>query len=149
MFDDLDFKTATATSGRSGSNDPVSITHSFKTKKNEMLFRLTKECMDASKLTYGNKVHIQFAANNTVCRVIRTNDRSGVTISQQTKDNELSAGIIRLTYKNSLPNFLEIESKSKNLKINKVRYVHENDKIQYGEGDVTFQLKLDMHEEEK
>lgn len=139
MFDSLDFKKVTTT-GRATSNDPVSITHSFKTKKNEIMFRLSRDVMDKCDFKYHDKVHILFAADDTVCRIIKSDQAGAVTLSQQIKGNENSAGLVRLTYKSSLPNFLEKESKDKIL--DRVRYVHEDDKIQYDSGAVTFQLKL-------
>ncbi|EKO4002936.1 hypothetical protein DXJ58_22280 [Vibrio fluvialis] len=144
MFDNLNFKTVTTT-GRNVSNDPVSITHSVTEKKNEVLFRLSRETMDSCGMKYGDKVHVQFANNNTVCRIIKSDSVGSVTLSQQVKDSESSAGIIRLTYKPTLPNFIETESKQNGSPVTKVRYVHENGMIEYSkeQNAVTFQLKLE------
>ncbi|EHH2456324.1 hypothetical protein J7X56_004595 [Vibrio parahaemolyticus] len=148
MFDNLDFKTVTTT-GRGVSNDPVSIVHSHKTKKNEILFRLAREAMDKCGFVYGEKVHVQFAADNSVCRIIKSTKSGSVTLSQQVKDNPNSAGVVRLTYKSTLPDFLGKESRADNKKYNRVRYVHEDDKIQYDKDMITFQLSRVEADEEK
>lgn len=140
-FDKLDFVTVTH-GGRGSSNDPVSITHSFKTKKNELLFRLSRDVMDKAGLKYGDKVHIQFASDNTFCRIVASKESGSVTLSQQVKNFEQSAGLVRLTYRTSLPNFLEVEGLKLNKALKRVKYVHESDMLQCVEGSVTFKLKL-------
>ncbi|MDO6544285.1 hypothetical protein [Photobacterium sanguinicancri] len=148
MFDQLNFKTVT-TAGRSTSNDPVSITHSHKTKKNEILFRLSRETMDKCGFTYGCKVHIQFAAEGTVCRILKSDASGAMKLGQQTKDNESSAGIVRLTYKDVLPNFLKIESEKDAKEYVRVRYINQDDMIQYEDDTLTFQLKRIEAEQKK
>ena len=144
MFDNLDFKTVTSL-GRSGSNDLISITHNDSGSKNELMFRLSKEVMDKSGFAYRDKVIIQFAQDDTICRIIKSDEQGSVTLSKQVQKNPFSASVIRLIFKYGLPNFLEKESKKDGKKYEKVKYVHEDNMIQYDPdfGQVTFKLKLD------
>ncbi|WP_260847956.1 hypothetical protein [Shewanella algae] len=144
MFDNLDFSTIT-TAGRSKSGDLVSITHSDSGKKNELMFRLSKEAMDKSGFEYGDKVVIQFAANDSVCRIMKSDSSGSVTLSKQVQTNPMSAAIIRMTFKYGMPNFLEKEQANHTTELVKVRYVHEDKQIQYDKdvGQVTFKLKLE------
>lgn len=148
MFDDLDFKTVTSV-GRSGSNDLISITHNDSGSKNELMFRLSKEVMDKAGFAYKDKVIIQFAQEDTVCRIVKSEEQGSVTLSKQVQNNPLSASIIRLTFKYGLPNFLERESAKDGKEYKKVKYVHEGNMIQYKAdvGQLTFKLKLDEKNE--
>lgn len=149
MFSEFegDFETINA-SGRSSSNDLVSISHTKGAKKQEVIFRINREAMNLAKLNYKDKVQIQFANNNTVCRILKTDKGGSVTLSQQISNNELSAAIIRLIYKPSIPNFLELENdkRDQDEPLTKVKYIHEDKMIEYGEAQITFKLKLDTYE---
>ncbi|MCL1059663.1 hypothetical protein L2729_16965 [Shewanella gelidimarina] len=148
MFDNLDFKTVTSV-GRSGSNDLISITHNDSGSKSELMFRLSKEVMDKAGFEYKDKVIIQFAQEDSICRILKSDEQGSVTLSKQVQKNPLSASIIRLTFKYGLPNFLERESKRDSKEYKKVKYVHEDEKIQYDSniGQLTFKLKLEEKEE--
>jgi hypothetical protein len=144
MFESLDFTTVTA-GGRSKSNDLVSITHNHTSSKNELMFRISKEAMDLAGLNYQDKLIIQFADNDSVCRFVRSDEKGAVLLSKQVKNNPLSAGIVRLTHKYGLPNFLKNETEKEGKEISKVKYVHEKEMIQYVEelGQLTFKLMRD------
>lgn len=148
MFENLDFKTVT-TVGRSGSNDLISITHNDSGSKNELIFRLSKEAMDKAGFEYKDKVIIQFAQEDTICRIVKSDEQGSVTLSKQVQNNAFSASIIRLVFKYGLPNFLERESKKDGKKYKKVKYIHEDNMIQYNidNGQLTFKLKLDEKDE--
>jgi hypothetical protein len=148
MFDNLSFKTVTSL-GRSGSNDLISITHNDSGSKNELMFRLSKEVMDKSGFAYRDKVIIQFAQEDTICRIVKSEEQGSVTLSKQVQKNPLSASVIRLTFKYGLPNFLEMESKRDGKQYERVKYVHEDNMIQYSSdiGQLTFKLKLEEKDE--
>lgn len=150
MFENLDFKTVTSV-GRSGSNDLISITHNDSGSKSELMFRLSKEAMDKAGFEYKDKVIIQFAQEDSICRILKSEDQGSVTLSKQVQKNPLSASIIRLTFKYGLPNFLERESERDGKEYKKVKYVHEDNMIQYGAdvGQLTFKLKLEEKEEKE
>ena len=149
LFDNIEgqFKTINAT-GRSSSNDLISITHVKGNKREEVIFRMSKDAMDQSKLNYKDKVQIQFASENTVCRIVKSTQGGSVTLSQQITNNDMSAGIIRITFKLGIPDFLKQENENISPKdpIKRVKYIHEENMIEFGEGQVTFKLKLDSHD---
>jgi hypothetical protein len=149
MFSNLEdsFETINA-SGRSSSNDLVSISHVKGSKKEEVIFRINREAMNKAELNYKDKVQIQFADNNSVCRILKTDKGGSVTLSQQISNNDLSAGIIRLIYKPSIPNFIEMENKNglQTEPLTRVKYIHENEMIEYGNSQITFKLKVDTYE---
>jgi hypothetical protein len=149
LFSDLEssFETINAT-GRSSSSDLISITHNIGTKKEEIAFRISKEAMKKAKLEYRDKVQIQFAANNTVCRILKSEQGGSVTLSQQITNNDMSAGIVRLMYKQGIPNFLKMEEEKllQENKLTKVKYIHEDDQIEFADSQITFKLKLDTYE---
>lgn len=149
LFSNLDdsFKTINAT-GRSSSSDFVSITHVDGNKKQEVIFRMSKEAMKEAKLEYRDKVLIQFASENTVCRIVKSKQGGSVTLSQQISNNEMSAGIIRITFKQGIPNFLKQENdkKSPEEPFKRVKYIHEENMIEFNEGQVTFKLKLESYD---
>jgi hypothetical protein len=151
MFDNLDFTTVSA-GARTKSNDPISITHNHKSKgKNELAFRLSKEIMDLSGLEYQDKVLIQFAENNSICRIAKSEDKGTVKLSKQVPNNSLSAGIVRLTFRYGLPDFIKKESEASGKNIVKVKYVHEDGMIEHLKdvGQITFKLKLESTEEKE
>ncbi|MEI4971552.1 hypothetical protein ACET9E_10005 [Aeromonas caviae] len=147
MFDNLKFKAVTTT-GKSTS-EPVSITHSFKTKKNELLFRISSEVMEQCNFQYQDKVQILFASDNTVCRIQKSDKPGCVTLSQQSKKSEASPAIIRLSFRPGLPDFLTQESKVARKQFCRVKYLHKDDLIEFKDGCLTFQLDLVDSEEEE
>lgn len=147
MFDNLKFKAVT-TAGKS-SSELVSITHSFKTKKNELLFRISNEAMEKCGFQYQDKVQILFADGNTVCRIMKSDKPGCVTLSQQTKKSDTSPAVIRLSFRAGLPDFLAQESKGTDKKLNRVKYLHKDDMIEFKEGCLTFQLDLVDSEEDE
>ncbi|HDZ8910414.1 TPA: hypothetical protein RUX66_003214 [Aeromonas dhakensis] len=140
MFDNLSFKPITTT-GR-GSSELISITHSFKTKKNEILFRISHEVMEKCNFRYQDKVQILFANNNTVCRIMHSDKAGSVTLSQQSKKSETSPALVRLSFRPGLPDFLSKEGKAAHQTLNRVKYVHKEGKIDFQDGCVTFELEL-------
>jgi hypothetical protein len=146
MFDNLNFKAVTA-AGKS-SSELVSITHSFKTKKNELLFRISHEAMERCGFQYQDKVQLLFANDNTVCRIMKSDKPGSVTLSQQTKKSDTSPAIIRLSFRAGLPDFLAQESKGTNKTFNRVKYLHKDDMIEFKDGCLTFQLDLVDSEED-
>jgi hypothetical protein len=155
MFDEFEgsFEPIYAT-GRSGSSDLISINHVQGKKKEEVVFRVSKEAMRKANLIYRDKVQIQFANDNSICRITKSDKSGAVTLSQQVSGNEMSAGIIRLVYKQGIPNLLQKENEAlenatgsiTKKVLTKVKYVHEEGKIEYGESQITFKLKLDTSE---
>lgn len=53
----------------------------------------------------------------------------------------MSAGIIRITFKEGIPNFLEKENLLSDEKIKRVKYIHEENMIDFKPGQITFKLK--------
>ena len=138
---------AVPTTGRASSQDMISLTHTKGKNKEEVVFRMSRRAMDKAGLKYKDKVEIQFAGDNSVCRIRLSSNEGAVTLSQQTANNKMSAGIIRLIFREGMPNFIEIENKSgKHEKVlSKTRYIHEENKIEYGNSRITFKLKLDTY----
>lgn len=149
MFENLEFTTVTAGS-RTKSNDLISITQNKSKTKNELTFRINKEAMDLSGLDYQDKILIQFAENNSICRIAKSEEKGTVKLIKQVPNNPLSAGIVRLVFRYGLPNFLEKETKASGKKIVKAKYIHEDEMIEHvkGLGQLTFKLKLESTEEE-
>jgi hypothetical protein len=149
MFSDLEksFETINA-SGRASSSDLVSISHIIGNKKEEVVIRVSKEAIKKAGIVYRDKVQIQFAANDTVCRILKSDQGGSVTLSQQISSNDMSAGIIRLVYKQGIPNFLAIENEKGSYPkpLTRIKYIHEDNMIEYGNSQITFKLKLDTYE---
>ncbi len=150
MFNNIEFKTVTSNS-RSSSGGLVSIVHSKLGKKNEIIFRVSKEAMDLSGFLYGDKVVVQFGSDDGVCRITKSDNGGSVTLSKQVAKSDASAGVIRLTYKEGLPDFLKKESNIEMRNVVRVKYVHKEKMIEYNKvvGQVTFQLERDSFDKEK
>ncbi len=142
MFEDKVFETVT-TYGRSSSNDLVSITQNKTPKKNELTFRLSKESLKKSGLTYKDKIAIQFADDGKICRLVKSAISGAATLSQQVKGNDMSAGLIRVVFKPGYPDFLKIESDNEQKTVIKTKYIHEENMIDFQKGQITFKLKRD------
>lgn len=148
MFDSIKFRPVMASS-RAKAYDLISVTHSKITKKNELTVRISREAMDKAGLDYKDKVLLQFSPEGDICRIEKTEGSHTLTLSQQTAKNDMSPGILRVIVKPGMPNYLEKESQKESKSFVKVKYVHEDEMIEFKPNIITFKLKLDEKEEAK
>ncbi|AFC58305.1 hypothetical protein [Vibrio cholerae] len=143
MFDSIDFESVTIGSRRSSANEQVTITHL--TKKNgtqEHIYRLSRDTLDKLGLVYGDRVDILYSKDQSVCRIQKV-EKGGLKLGQQVKDNENSAALVRVVFRpDTHPDLLSKAKNIRNPERDKCKYGFKDNRIEYKEGCLTFELKL-------
>ncbi|MCG6238909.1 hypothetical protein [Vibrio diabolicus] len=143
MFDSIDFESVTRGSRRTSVSEPITITHS--TKKDgsqEHIYRISRETLDKLGLVYGDRVDILYSKDKTVCRIQKV-AKGGLKLSQQVKGSENSAALVRVVFRPEIhPDLLSMAKDIRNPERDKCKFAHKEDRIEYKEGCLTFELEL-------